>query len=358
MRALPMTAVTKGTSNWLAYSNKQTWLEFLGRFPVEMQDVYYLPDYVYLHENETEQAVCFTYTEGSHAFLHCFLLSDIPGSNGYRDISTAYGYGGPIANTQDVEFVLRAYRTFQEQAVEHRAIAERIRFHPLLNNHQLMAAATDVRIIDVCPTVQVDIMQDEADRWSRVYSHANRKSINKARREVTITFGREQRLWDAYRELYTETMDANAAQAFYYFPDVYYERMRRNLAEHYILAAAHIEGRIVSVLLLLLSPVFAHCHRIGTRREALSQGTNNLLHHEVIQWCKAQGITTLLIGGGRGNSADDSLFRFKQQFSDVTGRFHVGECILDQRVFARLCEESAATPRNGPRPETLFRYRA
>jgi Acetyltransferase (GNAT) domain len=346
------------TSSWIGYEGRQQWIDFLQRFPEEMRDVYSLPDYVHLYETETDRAACFTYEEGSQAFLHCFLLCEIPGGSGYLDISTAYGYGGPIANSSDCNFVARAYAHFRQAAVSRRVVAELIRFHPLLNNQKLMSEVV-IRLVDVCPTIHVDIDRDEEQRWSQIYSHANRKNINKARRQgVQIIFGQEPALWDAYHELYTETMEANHATGFYYFSPVYYERLRETLQDHYTLAAAHLEGRIVSVLLLLFGRTFAHCHRIGTKRDLMPLGVNNLLHHEVIRWCRAQGMAKLLIGGGRGNTDEDPLFRFKRQFSDVSGRFFVGESILDADSYSRLCEQWAAANPGQDETARLLKWRS
>lgn len=345
-------------SSWLSYVEKQRWVDFLARFPEEMRDVYYLPDYVHLYESETDRATCFTYEEGSRAFLHCFVLREIPDGGGYRDICTAYGYGGPIANSNDRDFVARAYAHFRQAALDRRVVAELIRFHPLLNNQDLMSAADGVTLVDVCPTVHVDIDRDEAERWSHIYTHANRKNINKARRHgVQVIFGQEPSLWDTYHELYRETMEANQATLFYYFPPIYYERLRETLKDYYTLVAAQLEGRVVSVLLLLFGPVFAHCHRIGSKRERMSLGINNLLHHEVIQWCRAQGIEKLLIGGGRGNAEDDLLFRFKKQFSDVQGRFFVGESVLNSEAYSRLCQQWAATDPGTYVSDRLLKWR-
>jgi len=345
-------------SRWLTYSEKQEWVGFLQRFPVEMRDVYFFPDYLYLHEDEANAAAAFIYSEGEKAFLHCFLFSEIPQRKGYFDLSTVYGYGGPISNSDDKEFVRRAYQKFQDEARARNVVAELIRFHPLLNNQDLLLQASNVRLIDTCPTVHVDLQQDEENRWTNIYTHANRKNINKARRHnITISFGRDETLWAGYRELYVETMAANQATGFYYFPEVYYERLKQNMKDQYILAAAHMDGKIISVLLLLLSPVFAHCHRIGTKRELMSLGVNNLLHHEVIQWCKEQGLAKLLIGGGRGNSEDDKLYLFKKNFSDVSGRFFIGESMLNPQLYSELCGEWQLKNPEKPLSERFLKYR-
>lgn len=345
-------------SQWLTYQEKDLWKTYLQNSLQDFSDVYFLPEYGYLHEDKNTEPCCYLYTQEQNVFFYPFLKSAIRDDFDYFDISTAYGYGGPLSNTKDTHFIKQAYNQFRLEAREKNIIAELIRFHPIINNQELMLECPDIKLLDTCPTVHVNIDIDEEHRWEKIYPYANRKNINKAKRNnVEIHFGKDETTWLAFQELYGETMTANQAVSFYYFSDDYYQRLRNDLQDNYILVSATHNDQIVSVLILLLGPAYAHCHRIGTKRSVMSLGINNYLHHETIIWCKSQGIKNLLIGGGRGNTEDDSLYQFKRNFSDVSGRFFIGESILNNEIYHLLCDEWQTKNFDKTLPDRLFKYR-
>ncbi|UCD54984.1 MAG: GNAT family N-acetyltransferase [Candidatus Omnitrophota bacterium] len=189
----------------------------------------------------------------------------------------------------------------------------------------------------MCSTVYVDINVDEGCRWRNIYTHANRKNINKAKRNnIEVKIDQSEEAWQAFKFLYEATLSVNKADKFYFFSPKYFEGIQEHLADNYLLVSCAIEGKIISVMLVLLGTVYAHCHLIGTQRELMTMGVNNLLHHELILWCKKNGYKELHIGGGRSDSDDDSLLRFKKNFSDKTSALYVGESVLNYEIYNKL----------------------
>ena len=90
------------------------WNECLERFPPDRVDVYFFEEYVRLYEYQGYSAECFLYEEDDDvfAFPHLRVLRDK-----YRaahDITTPYGYGGPISNRQDDAFYARGWQAMRE----------------------------------------------------------------------------------------------------------------------------------------------------------------------------------------------------------------------------------------------------
>lgn len=350
--------VAVGESRWLNSQNAQEWKDLLALFPKQDQDVYFRPEYIGLYQSEVSQPSCFVYQRGEKVFLHSFLLQKIKGHSELTDMTSPYGYGGPISNVNDEAFLHDANKEFEAQAKKRGVVAELVRFHPLLNNQELVRHSFSGKIIDICPTVYVDLQIDEQQRWEKIYSHANRKNINKAKRAgVSIRVGQDEELWNSYFQLYSETMDANRAAGFYYFSPDYYQRLRSSLSDGYVLVGAEIDQKLVSVLIVLFGASWAHCHLIGSKREVMNLGVNNLLHHEAILWAKGRGFSKLHIGGGRGNSADDGLLKFKANFSDQLARFHIGERVFDQASYESLCKDWSDRNPSATENHRLLRYR-
>jgi len=343
---------------WLDLLKSSEWENAISAFPDEYRDVYFLPQYLGLSESATSKAQCFIYREDDKVFYHPFLLNRIEGEENLFDVSSVYGYSGPICLNSNREFIERASKAWEGAMREHSVVAELVKFHPLLKNQENILGLVKGTITSMRQIVYVELSIDEENRWQNIYAHANRKNINKAKKNsISIEFGTEELAWNAFRTLYEETMRANQAAGFYYFSEEYFKRLRNNLKENYTLVAAKNGAEILSVMLVLLGKRFAHCHLIGTHRDAQNLGVNNLLHHELIQWSKQQGFSKLMIGGGRTNTEDDSLLKFKKNFSDKTEEFFVGEIIYNKPAYDDLCS-AWQMKNNQPLPSgKLFKYR-
>ena len=345
-------------SFWLNCTEYDEWEDLLARFPDRFRDVYFSPEYVGLYENSLNKATCFAYTKKNKIFLYPFLIQSIPAPGDYKDISTPYGYGGPIFNTTDSVFLKDAMSCLSERLKSRNVIAEVIKFHPLLNNNKIFDNAYEGRLIRVCPTVYSDIqISDENYRWMKIYSHSNRKNIKKAvRNNVIVEFSSNRSSWEKFRNLYEVNLVENRASEMYFFNNDYFDRFKEKLKGKYVIASCLLNDEIVSSLLVIFGAEYAHCHLIGTKRDKKQMGVNNLLHHKVIEWCKNKGFAQLHIGGGRSNSDEDSLLRFKKNFSNKISEFYVGERVLNQLIYDELCEQWY---KKNPNKETpyLLKYR-
>ncbi len=343
---------------WLGIEEKEAWLEWLNKLPSAMNDVYAHPEYVNLHACQERKSTCFVFSQGEKIFLYPFLMQKTPFLDSYYDITTAYGYGGPLFNTQDTEFLAAALSCFHKQAKERNIVAELIKFNPLLGNHADLETVFPGNIVPVCNTVFVEIDLDEEIRWTEEYTAANRKSINKAKRnEVTVRFTQDEENWKQFDRLYAETMKFNKAAGFYFFSSEYFQNIRDDLAQNYTLSTAIVGGKVGASMILLHSRELAYCHLIGTDKAYQKIGINNYLHHQCIEWCKEKGIRRLLIGGGRTNDDDDSLLKFKKSFSKQQLLFHAGEHVLNELIYRELCKlrnQNASEPINSNK---LFKYR-
>ena len=97
-----------------AVADAGRWRRILGGFPEPLRDVYFWPEYVALHRWETgSRALLYTYRRGDACWSYALLLQPIapigrgPGGDAQQwwDIETPYGYGGPLATTDDPDFL-------------------------------------------------------------------------------------------------------------------------------------------------------------------------------------------------------------------------------------------------------------
>jgi hypothetical protein len=94
-------------------------------------------------------------------------------------------------------------------------------------------------------------------------------------------------------------------------------------------------GEVVAGGLFTECGGIVQAHLIGTANAYLSLSPAKSLMDFARSWARQHGWRTLHIGGGRGGR-EDSLFRFKREFSPTRHDFAVGRWVLDADAYRRL----------------------
>jgi len=172
----------------LGLHDREQWLRELEDVKEAGPDLHYRPEYCGLFRDSGE-ARLFVYREGNTTIIYPFLLRKvnlIPGlgdklKQDLYDITSPYGYGGPLAFPTAGEVVWNNfYRCFADYCAGNGIITEFVRFHPVLGNHRPLVSHMDV--VRASQVVCVDLNRSDEEIWSG-YERNNRKNINKARRE-------------------------------------------------------------------------------------------------------------------------------------------------------------------------------
>ncbi|HBY02952.1 MAG TPA: GNAT family N-acetyltransferase [Desulfotomaculum sp.] len=321
----------------LTLAESKQWTDLLHK--VKTCDIHYEPGYYRVFEGN-DQARLFVYQQDSQFVIYPFLLRKVDYSGettageNYFDITSPYGYGGPLASPGADGNTLKGFwQSFIQFCQDSNIITEFIRFHPLIHNHE--QAAGYVEAERNSSVVFIDLSIPEEQIWSG-YDYSNRKNIKKAARSgVTIVIDQTPRFFTDFSMIYRHTMDRNNSRDFYYFPDTFFDKIHRFLNGNYLYAHAFLEGKLISTELLLYSGTFIHSFLGGTLAEYFSFRPNNLLKHEAILWAKRRGIGYFILGGGQ--SDDDGIFRYKQTFAkNSLADYCIGKKIHDQDAVRRL----------------------
>lgn len=331
------------------------WEALLGDLPPELRDVYFSAAYHLLWERNGDGAArgaVFNAPEGT--VLYPFLQRPLEPLLGrawsrYSDITSAYGYGGPLVDTRgERRPLLTAFRReLARWCADEHVISEFVRFHPLLQTEREMDAAeddADVPPLEVVPAnVTVWCRLSTPEEHRAALSSSTRRNLRKAERAgLTCAAEDGDDAWTAFVDLYTRTMERRDASGYYLFPQRYFDDCRELLGERLQLlcvrrpAPADADrGPIVAAALFLRSPRLLHYHLGGSDDSALPERPNNLLFVTAMDLGAAAGAAALHLGGGFRAGGDDDLFRFKAGFSDLRARFHLGRCIHDREAYGR-----------------------
>lgn len=321
------------------------WASVLARLP---HDVYHTAGYhrmTGLGTVGTPQA--FSYQEGERTFFWPYFLMAIPQAPGYFDVTSAYGYPGPVS-TPEPEFVERAWRALLQHWKEQQAVSAFTRFHPLLANARLLDGVTAedgqhaaAGLRERGLTVSIDLSLP-LDQQVRGYNKKLRQSIRKLY-ETGYACAEDESFAhiDDFVRIYTQTMSRRMSRAEFLVDADWVREFRALLGPAARLFVTRHEGAVVSAMLVMEHAPFVHCHLIGTDERYAAESPSKALLDHVRQWGTARGLRSMHLGGGVGGR-QDSLFEYKTRFSPHTHSFAIGCWILDANVYADLAEAHRA----------------
>lgn len=328
----------------VSFKEKQEWDSIVKEF--NHKDIYYFQEYCFLYyligdgdpylffyKDLKGNMVCYPFLKRTIDLP--FLTKDLSQGEIF-DITTPYGYGGPL--TQHVsKQVMREFRKeFDEYCYSHNIVSEFVRFHPLLKNTHYLDGLLD--IIYDRETVYIDLVKSEEEILSN-YHKNHRRNLTKAKRS-NLQFRcyqkeEAQQYIEDFYHLYMKTMDRLNAAPYYYFSMNYLKSLLTRLTNQSMIATVYYEDKMISAALCMYENGYLHYHLGCSLKEYLNLGTNIFLFHQAALWGKQQGCHTFHLGGG--STPQDSLFEFKHRFNpEGTLAFYIGKKIHNLEKYQSL----------------------
>ena len=312
-------------------------------------DIYFTEEYGKLCEViEKGTSQVFRYKSEYGEIQHQFIKREIPqlvDGKQYFDITTPYGYGGPlilsVQNGKKEQLCEEFGKAFARYCEENRIVSEFVRFHPIKNN------AVDFEKlyhpIYIRNTLGTNL-SDFDDPVQSEFSKGCRKSIRQALHEgITYRVTENPDSLDTFIEIYYATMKRDHATDFYYFDRSYFEKALQFFKKQILLIEAFFEEKTIAAGLYFISDGVIHVHLSGTLSDYLYLSPAYILRYAATLWGKEHGYMLIHHGGGTSNARDNSLFLFKKQFAQNTEfEFYVGKKVWDQKIYKKLCITTGA----------------
>lgn len=312
-------------------------------------DVYYLNEYarsLQLHGDGQPNLIYYESGNGRIAFVmmkndlaQLKEFSTVIQSGRYFDWTTPYGYGGPLVQGELSEhWMTDFFKELQEYCQKNMIVSQFFRFHPLLQNQDVLKGVSEIRQIK--KTVYIDTSDKEV--IFKNMTPNNRNMVRKAKKNgVQIIFDHGERIRE-FQKIYESTMQRNHAEDYYYFGEEYFDYLVDEMRDYTIYFYAIYEGRPISASIFFYNRQYMHYHLSGTLQEYRNLASTNLLLSEAANWANDHGIARLHLGGGV--EAEDSLLSFKKHFnrSGLTD-FYIGRNIFLPEVYDELVELRART---------------
>lgn len=333
------------------YKLSETWNSYFDFFAPTQKDIYYTEEYVKLYESETDKRVCFVCQDGDKVLLFPLLVREFEFQGKiYKDFETAYGYGGPLYNTDDECFITVALKLLKEYCAANGYVAGFVRFHPVLAN--IKGFDQVGKLIADRHTVAMDLSMSEEDMWMYEVHSKNRNVIKKAVKEgLTFEADYNYRYLKEFLNLYNSTMDRLTADSFYYFDDLYYEKLVKSIPNSFLGVVKNGEQVLSAAIFMYLEP-YGHYHLSGSDKTQLRQSPNNFMLWEAAKELKKHNIKFFHLGGGTTGDKEDSLLQFKKKFSKSIFQFYIGKLIFNEDTYNDICAEWI---KNNPEKNEIYK---
>ncbi|MFC4105913.1 lipid II:glycine glycyltransferase FemX [Micromonospora zhanjiangensis] len=311
------------------------------------REVFAHPSYVGLFAGPDDVPMA-AYAATDHGFvLYPFVLRPVDATHlraaagrPLRDITSAYGYGGPFHSDIDEVAAKNFWSRFDDFCRGQGVVTEFVRI-PVLRHHLLPYPG---QVEPKLTNVVRDLTTPPGVMWYE-FEHKVRKNVKRARqRGVTVEVDEHGAHLDDFLRIYHGTMRRRAADAAYHFPRHMFERLGQELPGQFVFFHARHGGEIVSTELVLVSADHIYSYLGGTVAAAFDVRPNDLLKFAIIEWGRQHGKTSFVLGGGY--TPDDGIVRYKRSFAP-TGLvpYSVGSRVLDKPAYERLVRAHRAEGR-------------
>lgn len=274
--------------------------------------------------------VFFVHDNNGSLYYHGFHLAAVDGT-AFFDIQSPYGYGGPVASSNDEAFLAGARSAFGVWCREHNVLVEFIRFHPLLDNWGMYHG----EVIPDRQTVWIDLRTDDL---LMSYGTRARTAIRKAVREgLRVEWVDALQFLRLFPTMYRRAMAALNADEFYHFGDRYFEQMLRWDNLH--TALCFLGSEVVGGAMFLAEGIRMEYHLSAVTPTGKKLSATNLMLHEAGLLGQKLECTALHLGGGTDSRENNALLFFKAGFSPHREVFKIGKHVHQPAAYNGLREK-------------------
>lgn len=327
-------------------NDEARWENFIAKFSPDQQDIYFSArNYKLYNAYGDGETQCIAFEKDGKQALYPYLINTVNnlGYNlpeVYYDIQGAYGYNGVLTNSFDEDFIVDFYKEFSAYCNEKKIIAEFTRFHPVLGNNRFSAGHMEV--IRDRETVSLCLDQPYESIWVDSYSSKNRNMIRKAQKlnynAAFVTNPSAEQI-DVFYGVYLNSMTNVQADKYYFFNEDYFHNMFSFFADNIVLLnISNNAGEVACSSVFFNTGYYFHYHLSG-RSGTADNSVNNFLLDEAIKYAQLQNAKVFHFGGGRSNSEDDSLLKFKTSFSKDTKEFFIGKKVHNEGIYREVVKQ-------------------
>ncbi|EDM38344.1 hypothetical protein PBAL39_01977 [Pedobacter sp. BAL39] len=316
------------------------WNEYTGRSL--LHEVYHTWEY---HTMNVEgEPLMFVFLQGV-IFIALPVIKRIISGTTYFDLTSVYGYAGPISNI-DLSMVTTQTASSFREALDafmktEQCICLFSRLHPLLNQEHLLKNIGGLR--ENGQTIYIDLQQSLEGQHLRYHKRLLRQVRALRQRGFSIREATTSSEVSGFADMYRKNMDRLNASESYYFDEGYFQKLLDATEFSCKLILIYKDADMICGAMIFLSDAIIRNHLSATDPEFLSESPSKLLTDEISNIGRKQRLKVFHLGGGVSGK-QDSLFTFKSYFSDLRLADKIWCYVRDQVTYNELAAASEVAP--------------
>lgn len=325
----------------ITINEKSKWIEYIDK---SLQyDFYHTWSY---HSIEISGDPLLLVFQEADIFIALPLIKRRIKNSGYFDLTSIYGYTGPISNIKledlNDRFLENYKKSFLDFLFKGKFVSVFCRLNPFLNQQRFINMFGGLH--DNGKTVAINLVTTYEEQKTK-YRRSLIKSIKQLKRNGYYI--QEGSIADihTFSSIYTDNMKRVGACTSYYFDEAYLSNIL--LAKEYNskLLFVKIGDKAISGGVFTYTNGIMQVHLLATSPQFLSVSPAKLLIDEATIIGRKLNTQYCHLGGGVGFK-EDSLFNWKAGFSDFHLNYYSWRFIADEVVYNVLLDEAGIEKNN------------
>lgn len=289
--------------------------------------------------NHSGRPILFVYEDVDDFIAIPLIVRPVEGT-AYYDLTSVYGFSGPISNKKIDDLDDRLSEDFKSAFTAFLSRGNYIsvfsRLNPFFKQVPLLKKFGG--IYDNGRTVVLDLsLSIEEQRKS--YNESVRASIRKAwRNGYQVKEEKGPEAIALFISIYTENMLRVDASDSYLFNKEYFQRLLDSDEYDTRILMVYNGCEVMASTMIILTNGIIQAHLVGTRKEYLKYSPTKFLVDEITLLGRTLGMRYFNLGGGLGFK-EDSLLDWKLAFTDNTFEYKSWRYIANPTVYQQLLEE-------------------
>lgn len=309
-------------------------------------DIYFLPKWCKLHEaKDNGQAGGFSFENQNGAVYYPFVKRSIDitiDGKAYFDLITPYGFNGPIIlqchENKREQLVNDWFDSFLAYCKNNNIIAEYVRFNPWCQNH-----ADFKNFYELIYNKYTFAVNLENDFFAEEFTTKCRNQIRKSiKNGVKIEFDFTGETLGEFYCIYQKTIERRKIKEYYQHSFDFLKNTFETLKNNIFIINAKFNNQYISAGIFCHYGDYLHYRYSANDSDFFYLSANSNIIYEACKWGENQGKKQLHLGGG--TNEDDSLFRFKKNFTSNTYDFYIGKSIRDPGIYKKFIAIKGENP--------------
>ncbi len=309
----------------ISLQDKKRWQDIIET--MQITDVYYSREYfLSALKLDPGEALLFYYSDRDGEVAYPFIKRPIEGNpEGYFDVSTPFGYGGPVIKSrQNPDALVDAFRNaFSSFCREQQIIAEFIRFHPLQGN--ALPFKGHLKLTPMYKTFTKELHLDDLLK----------ESLGKP--EVVIRkLGTVRHMFEFLALYYSEVRRRDDADSYYFFTDDYFEALISALGPHLHLFGAYQENELLTACYVLGTDKILYLHLEGSLPGERTAEARLELFLKIAEWAEENRFGLFHLGSDYKGDIQ-AMESIKEKIANLDPDiYYIGEKIHDAKIYGEL----------------------